>query len=97
MALGAIGKNRVVGGQERSTPSTGGGDDEANQRGSAWKLPGSRTLSIAIAGSMGIRSMPGAWNTVRIQAPQLHCKLQAALLDQEGNFPRRDGRYPGPV
>ena len=29
--------------------------------------------------------------------PQLHCKLQAPLLDQEGDFPGRDGRHPGPV
>ena len=68
MALGRTGQDRAVGGRT-GVPHRRAVAMTSRSAGWAWKRPGSRTLSIAILGSMGNRSTPRASSTVCIQAP----------------------------
>ena len=86
MALGAIGKNRVVGGEERSTPSTGGGDDEAISGGRHGSCPAAaRCRSLS----------PARWASGRCRAPGIPpVSRPPAPLLAAGGPSRPGGQFP---
>ena len=91
VTFGGVGEYRLIGGHERDAPVTGRGDDEP--------IGG---IGVEFAGQAHTVDRDDrldghqidAWHLAYRLYPvsEIHCDLQATLLDQEGDLPGRDGR-----
>ena len=92
MAAGRVVEDCVIGGEQRSSPMTGGSDDEPIS-GIGVEAP-RQTHAIERYRGRDRQQVDASRTENRLRpGPDLQRETEPALLDQQGDFPRCDGRY----